>query len=106
MLKPANRVAESVTFHAVEFAKKAQLLRESGRDIVSLSIGEPDFTAPPLVCETLIKASQSGLSGYSATLGLESLRLCIADYYNKQFGSNINHNQVIVTTGASGALLL
>ena len=46
MLKPANRVAESVTFHAIEFAKKAQLLRESGRDIVSLSIGEPDFTAP------------------------------------------------------------
>ncbi|CAM5196260.1 pyridoxal phosphate-dependent aminotransferase [Oligella ureolytica] len=106
MLKPANRVAESVTFHAVEFAKKAQLLRESGRDIVSLSIGEPDFTAPPLVCETLVKASQSGLSGYSATLGLEPLRLCIADYYNKQFGSDINHNQVIVTTGASGALLL
>ncbi len=106
MLKPANRVAESVTFHAVEFAKKAQLLRESGRDIVSLSIGEPDFTAPPLVCETLAKASQSGLSGYSATLGLEPLRLCIADYYNEQFSANINHNQVIITTGASGALLL
>ena len=106
MLKPANRVAESVTFHAIEFAKKAQLLRESGRDIVSLSIGEPDFTAPPLVCETLVKATQSGLSGYSATLGLEPLRMCIADYYNEQFGTNINHNQILVTTGASGGLLL
>ena len=106
MLKPANRVAESVTFHAVEFAKKAQQLRESGRDIVSLSIGEPDFTAPPLVCETLNKASQGGLSGYSPTLGLEPLRLCIADYYNEHFGTNINRNQVIITTGASGALLL
>ncbi|MDK6202266.1 pyridoxal phosphate-dependent aminotransferase [Oligella urethralis] len=106
MFKPANRVAESVTFHAVEFAKKAQVLREAGRDIISLSIGEPDFTAPPLVCETLIKATENGLSGYSATLGLEPLRLCIADYYNEQFGSNISHQQVIITTGASGALLL
>lgn len=105
-LTPAQRVADAVTFYAMEFAKKAQQLREAGRDIVSLSIGEPDFTAPALVVETLNKAAQVGLSGYSPVLGLAPLRHCIADYYNTQFGSNIDADQITLTSGASGALML
>ncbi|ETD69364.1 aminotransferase [Pelistega indica] len=106
MLNVASRVHQAVTFQAVEITKQAQALREQGKDIISLGIGEPDFTAPPIVVNTLHKAASAGLSGYSPSLGITPLRMCIADYYNKEFGTSITHEQVIVTTGASGALSL
>ncbi len=106
MLKPAARIEQAVTFQAMEVTKQAQALREQGRDIISLGIGEPDFTAPQIVVDTLNKASAAGLSGYSPALGITPLRMCLADYYNKEFGTNISYEQIIITTGASGALSL
>ncbi|NEN74758.1 pyridoxal phosphate-dependent aminotransferase [Pelistega sp. NLN82] len=106
MLAAASRIHQAVTFQAVEFAKQAQYLREQGHDIISLGIGEPDFTAPPIVIDTLHKVASAGLSGYSPALGITPLRKHIADYYNNTFGTNICYEQIIITTGASGALSL
>ncbi|MDY3330578.1 MAG: aminotransferase class I/II-fold pyridoxal phosphate-dependent enzyme, partial [Pelistega sp.] len=106
MLQAAARINQAVTFQAMEVTKQAQALREQGRDIISLGIGEPDFTAPPIVVDTLNKAAAAGLSGYSPALGLTPLRMCIADYYNKEFGTQISYEQVMITSGASGALSL
>jgi aspartate/methionine/tyrosine aminotransferase len=106
MLRLATRSQEFLTFHAVEVFKEAQALQAMGRDIVSLGIGEPDFTAPPQVVEALERAARNGLSGYSAPAGLSSLRECIAEYYATEFGATVDPSRVIVTSGASGALSL
>ena len=106
MLQASQRLDHTVTFQALEITKQARLLKESGQDIIGLGIGEPDFTAPPIVVETLQHAAQAGLSGYSPTLGLTQLRMSIADYYKQEFGAPISYEQVIITTGGSGALLL
>jgi len=106
MLRLATRSQEFLTFHAVEVFKEAQALQAMGRDIVSLGIGEPDFTAPPQVVEALERAARTGLSGYSAPAGLASLRESIAQFYETEFGASINPSRVIVTSGASGALSL
>lgn len=106
MLTAASRISKAVTFQAVEITKQAQALREQGHDIISLGIGEPDFTAPPIVVKTMAQAAEAGLSGYSPALGLTPLRMEIAEYYNKNFGTHISYDQVIVTTGGSGALSL
>lgn len=106
MTRFAHRIDQALTFHAIEVTKAAQQLREQGRDIISLGIGEPDFTAPPIVVDTLARAAQAGLSGYSPALGIMPLRSAIADYYKSHWGAEVDPERIIITAGASGALSL
>ncbi|WP_116521349.1 pyridoxal phosphate-dependent aminotransferase [Achromobacter insuavis] len=106
MPRLAARTNEFLTFQVVELFKQAQALQAAGKDIISLGIGEPDFTAPPQVVEALQRAAQAGQSGYSAPAGLMPLREAIAQFYHDQFSATINPRRVIVTAGASGALTL
>lgn len=106
MSRLALRTQEIQPFHAVEVFKQAQTLAAQGHDIISLGIGEPDFTAPPQVVEALNRAASAGLSGYTPPAGLSALRGAIADYYAQQFSAPIDPSRIIVTSGASGALLL
>lgn len=105
MPRLAKRTEQVMPFYAVELFKQASALNAQGRDIISLGIGEPDFTAPAQVLETLERAAQAGLSGYTPPAGIAPLRAAIADYYG-QFGAQVDPSRVIVTSGASGALLL
>ncbi|RII84329.1 pyridoxal phosphate-dependent aminotransferase [Neopusillimonas maritima] len=102
----AQRCSEIQPFYAVEVFKQGAALIAQGHDIISLGIGEPDFTAPAQVVETLNRASSAGLSGYTPPLGLAPLREAIAHYYGEEFGARVKPERVIVTSGASGALLL
>ncbi|AUL46369.1 aminotransferase [Bordetella trematum] len=106
MPRLAHRTQDFLTFQVVELFKEAQALAASGRDIISLGIGEPDFTAPPQVVEALERAARAGLSGYCAPGGLSPLREAIAEFYATEFGARIEPERVIVTGGASGALAL
>lgn len=106
MSRLASRIQEIQPFHAVEVFKQAQALAAQGHDIISLGIGEPDFTAPPQVVEALNRAASAGLSTYTPPAGLSPLRGAIADYYAQQFGATVDPSRIIVTAGASGALLL
>ncbi|MFA5704154.1 MAG: pyridoxal phosphate-dependent aminotransferase [Advenella sp.] len=106
MSRIAKRIEKALTFQAMEVTKIAQKLKEQGQDIISLGIGEPDFTAPAIVVETLNHAAEAGLSGYCPALGITPLRAEIANYYKKHFGASVNPEQVIITSGASGALSL
>ena len=102
----AARTRDTVTFHAVELLKEASALTRSGIDIISLGVGEPDFTAAPRVVAGLESAARAGKSGYSPPAGLPELREAIADFYTNQLGARVDPARVIVTSGASGALLL
>lgn len=106
MPRLAARTHDFLTFQVVELFKQAQALQAAGKDIISLGIGEPDFTAPPQVVEALQRAAQAGQSGYSPPAGIMPLREAIAQFYHDQFGATITPRRVIVTAGASGALTL
>src|SRR5690606_23692859 len=106
MPRLAKRTEKVMPFYAVELFKQAVALNAQGRDIISLGIGEPDFTAPPQVIETLNRAAQAGLSGYTSPAGIAPLRDAIAHYYEQHFGAPVSPDRIIVTAGASGALLL
>ncbi len=102
----AARTHDTVTFHAVELFKEASALQRSGIDIISLGVGEPDFTAAPLVVEAMERAARAGLSGYSSPAGIPELREAIAGFYANHLGVKLDPSRVIVTSGASGALML
>lgn len=106
MSRLADRTDRTVPFYAVEVFKQAQALCAQGHDIISLGIGEPDFTAPTQVIETLERAARAGLSGYTPPAGIPALREAIAHYYGTHFSAQIDPARILVTSGASGALLL
>lgn len=81
-------------------------LEKQGRHIVHMGIGEPDFTAPQIVLDAAIKAMGEGLMQYTSSLGLPELREAIARYYLDQYKLVIPASRIIVTAGASAALLL
>ncbi|CAM4355532.1 pyridoxal phosphate-dependent aminotransferase [Kerstersia similis] len=103
---PAQRTLDVQPFQAMEIFKQALARQAAGADIISLGIGEPDFTAPEPVLDALARAARDGLSGYTPTLGIPALREAIARYYGEQLGAPVDPARVVVTQGASGALLL
>jgi len=102
----AGRVDEIAPFHVMELVKRATALEQAGRDIIHMSIGEPDFTAPEPVIVAASDALRRGVTQYTPALGLPALREAIASYYLDAFGVHVASERIIVTAGASGALLL
>jgi aspartate/methionine/tyrosine aminotransferase len=105
-MKLADRTEAVAPFFAMEFGKHAAALEAQGHHIIKLNIGEPDFDAPPRVVQAMHEAIDGGHTSYTAALGIPSLRQAIADFYQSNYGVSINASRVVVTAGASAALLL
>jgi len=90
----------------MEVMKRAIELEAEGRSIIHMSIGEPDFTAPPAVLAALASAMEKGRAQYTPAVGLARLRQAISDHYRTKFAAAVEPERIIVTAGASGALLL
>lgn len=102
----AARLAHIEPFYVMEIVKEATRLQAAGQSIIHLSIGEPDFTAPPPVTRAAAEALERGRLQYTQATGLTALREAIAADYARTFGLTIDPARVIVTAGASAALLL
>ena len=102
----AARTEHITPFYVMELMKHAHALELQGRSIIHMSVGEPDFTAPPRVIAALADAMQRGDTHYTAAVGIRPLRRCIAEFLKARHGVDIDPDRVIVTAGASGALLL
>ncbi len=105
-MKLASRVDAIAPFYVMELAKEAAALERAGRDIIHMSIGEPDFTAPAPVVEAAAEALRRGVTQYTSALGIGPLREAIAHYYARAYGLQIDPARIVVTAGASAALLL
>lgn len=105
-LATASRLANIDAFHVMELAKQAAELERAGRHIIHMGIGEPDFTAAAPVIHAAEAAMRRGVTQYTGALGIHALREAIAGYYKTAYGIDVPERRVIVTAGASGALLL
>ena len=103
---PASRLQKIAPFHVMELLARAKTLEAQGRDIIHMEVGEPDFPTP----ETIVAAAQaqiaSGRVFYTPALGLPELRDAIANFYATRYGVTVPSSRIVVTAGASGALLL
>lgn len=93
-------------FHVMDVLAKARALEAGGRDIVHMEIGEPDFETPAPIREAAIRAADEGKTHYTPAVGLPALREAISAYYQSDHGVSVAPERIIVTPGASGALLL
>jgi len=105
-IRYAARVDAIEPFYVMELAKEAQALERAGRNIIHMGIGEPDFTAPEPVIAAATDALRRGVTQYTNALGLASLREAISGHYRDTFGLDIDPTRIVVTAGASAALLL
>jgi aspartate/methionine/tyrosine aminotransferase len=106
----ASLIDKIEPFYVMEVAKAAsKLAREvahTDRPMIFLNIGEPDFTAPPLVQEAAARAIRDGKTQYTQATGLDPLRERISHWYTQRFGVNIPASRIVITAGASAALQL
>lgn len=105
-IKLSQRAEAISPFHVMKLLAQAKALEAQGRDIIHLEVGEPDFTTPEPIVEAGIAALKSGKTHYTPVLGLPALRQAIADWYLTHYGVALSAERVVVTPGASGALLL
>ena len=113
-MKLARRLDHIDPFYVMECAKAAAELARSpacdarlgGQPMIFLNIGEPDFTAPPLVQQAAERAIRDGRSQYTDATGLPALRERISQWYTTRFGLDVPARRIVVTAGASAALQL
>jgi aspartate/methionine/tyrosine aminotransferase len=111
MLEPltALRVARRSAvppFHVMDVLAAAERRRRSHGDLVSLAAGQPSSPAPAPVLAAAEAALRGGVLGYTEQLGISELRAAIAGHYGRVHDLPVDPEDVVVTTGSSGAFLL
>jgi len=102
----AQRMGEIEPFHVMELLARARELEADGRSIIHMEIGEPDFATPQPVVEAAQQALAEGRTHYTPALGLPALREAISGFYQERYGIDVSARRIVITPGASGALLL
>jgi aspartate/methionine/tyrosine aminotransferase len=106
MAKFSQRMNDIEPFRVVEVLTRAKELEAQGKSIMHLEAGEPDFdTAQPIV-DAGIAALQAGHTHYTPACGIPELRAAISRFYKDDYGLDISPQRIMVTPGASGALML
>lgn len=105
-MKVSQRAQSITPFLAMEFGKRAAELEATGHRVIRLNLGEPDFGAPPAVRAELQRIAGEAALPYTGALGLPALREAIAGFYQSAHGLHVSPERVVVTAGASAALLL
>ena len=97
-----NQLEESVTLAA---SARAKTLKAQGRDILMLTLGEPDFKTPENIAAAATAAIASGkTSFYTQAGGLPELKAAVSSYFESFYGYGLAQNEVVVTVGAKFAL--
>lgn len=102
----AARTRTIEPFRVMEVAEHAWHLAAQGRDVIFLLAGEPDFGTPPQATAAAQKLAATGRVHYTGSLGIPPLREAIAAMYAERYAVEVPTERIVVTTGASAALVL
>ena len=96
-----NDLKESAT---IAMARLSRELQEQGHDIISLSLGEPDFVTPDNICDAAKKAIDDGFTFYPPIAGFRDLRIAISEKFKRENNLDFSPDQIIVSTGAKQSI--
>ncbi len=102
----ARRMGEIAPFRVMELLARARKLEAEGRSIIHMEVGEPDFSTPEPIIAAAQSALAEGKTHYTPATGLPELRETISGFYKERYGETVSPEQIVITSGASGALLL
>lgn len=102
--KVSRRVNSVSPFYVMDLMARAKKLEKSGRHIIHMEVGEPDFSTPQPIIEAAKHFLDAGNVRYTTAQGLPELREKIAEYYWQEYNVRVPMERIFITPGASGAL--
>ena len=96
-----NRLAESAT---LAMARMSRELKGLGKDVIALSLGEPDFNTPEFIKDAAKEAINNNFSHYTPVAGLDELRISISEKFKRDNNLEYTKDQIVVSTGAKQSL--
>ncbi len=105
-LRLAERMSRLGTETAFEVLARARALEASGREIIHLEIGEPDFDTPAFIRKAAQKALDGGFTHYTPAAGLPEVRKVVADYLSKKINVPFRSENIVITPGAKPIMFL
>lgn len=100
----SRRIAALEPSATLTMAAKARELKASGRKVISLSLGEPDFNTPRHICDAAAKAMQEGKTRYTVASGIPELKEAICKFYQNRHGLAYTPANITVSNGAKHCL--
>jgi len=99
MLKLSEKMSRLGTETAFEVLARAEALAASGKDVINLGIGQPDFKTPPHIVEAAVKALHDGHHGYTPAPGIPAVREAVAADIAKYRGVEVSPDQILIVPG-------
>jgi aspartate aminotransferase len=96
-----KNITESAT---LEMTRKSRELKAQGKNVINLSIGEPDFNTPDCIKQAAKEAIDANQTHYTPVAGIQELRQAIADKFKKDNGLDFTFQQIIVSNGAKQSI--
>ncbi len=100
----SDRINKLATSATLAMAAKTRELKAAGKDIIGLSLGEPDFNVPDFIKEAAIEGIHQNYSSYSPVNGYQDLREAISLKFKRDNNLDYKPNQIVVSTGAKQSL--
>jgi len=100
----SDRIKSLPVSQTLAMAAKARELKEQGKDIISLSLGEPDFNTPDFIKDAAIQAINDNYNSYTPVNGYGELREAICRKFKRDNNLDYNVNQIVVSTGAKQSI--
>jgi len=100
----SNRINSLPISQTLAMAAKARELKELGKDIISLSLGEPDFNTPGFIKDAAIQAINDNYNSYSPVNGYADLREAVCQKFKRDNHLDYTPNQIVVSTGAKQSI--
>ena len=101
----AARIANLNESATIKMAQMTRELKSQGRDIVDLSLGEPDFETPVHIREAAKKAIDDGFTHYTPVAGYLDVRQAISDKFLRENNLKYAPDQIVISTGAKQSII-
>jgi len=100
----SKRINNLPVSQTLAMAAKARMLKAKGKDIISLSLGQPDFHTPEFIKKAAIQAIKDNYNSYTPVNGYLELREAICSKFKRDNNLSYTENQIVVSTGAKQSL--
>lgn len=104
MAQLSNRLMAMEESATLAMSRLSRELKSQGKDIISLSLGEPDFFTPQFIKDAALEAMNNNFTTYTPVNGYDDLRESIAEKFKRDNGLTYSKNQIVVSTGAKQSI--
>ena len=104
MIQLSERLLAMEESATIAMSRKSRELKAEGKDVISLSLGEPDFNTPQFIKDAATEAMDNNFTKYMPVPGYDDLRESISNKFKRDNNLNYDKDQIVVSTGAKQSI--